>query len=50
MILPWRVDVPQERRPVMNWLVIVATVVVFAVQINDTIEQEQAQSPQQPDE
>jgi len=38
MILPWRVDVPQDRRPVMNWLIIVATIGVFWLQVTDVVE------------
>ncbi len=33
MIIPWRVDVPLDRRPYMNWLFILATVVFFVVQL-----------------
>lgn len=35
LIFPWRVDVPQDRWPVMNWLIIVATVLVFFCQRPD---------------
>jgi membrane associated rhomboid family serine protease/predicted RNA-binding Zn-ribbon protein involved in translation (DUF1610 family) len=35
MIVPWQVDVPQDRWPVMNWLIILATVGVFALQARD---------------
>lgn len=35
IIFPWRVDVPQERFPVMNWLILLALVAVFAVQVAD---------------
>ena len=34
-IIPWRVDVPQDRWPVMNWLIILATIGVFWLQIVD---------------
>jgi membrane associated rhomboid family serine protease len=34
-LIPWRVDVPQERWPVMNWLILLALVAVFAVQVRD---------------
>jgi len=37
-LIPWRVDVPQERWPVMNWLILLALVAVFARQIADVIE------------
>ena len=32
MIVPWCVDVPQERWPVVNWLIVVAAIVVFVLQ------------------
>ncbi len=34
-IIPWRVDVPQDRWPVMNWLIILVTIGVFWLQIVD---------------
>lgn len=37
-LMPWSVDVPQDRRPVVNWLVIVATVAVFCFQVPDLIQ------------
>jgi membrane associated rhomboid family serine protease len=40
MILPWRVDVPEERRPWMNWLIIVATVWVSWLQLTEAFERE----------
>lgn len=33
MFIPYRVDVPFDRRPVMNWIILLAIVVVFALQI-----------------
>ncbi len=33
MILPWQVDVPQDNRPVANWLIVLACIVVFFLQI-----------------
>lgn len=33
MILPWCVDVPQDRWPVANWLIVLAAVAVFVLQI-----------------
>ncbi len=39
MILPWRVDVPEDRWPVTNWLIIVATIAVFGLQIRDALKQ-----------
>lgn len=41
-LLPWRVDVPQDRRPWVNWLILVALVAVFAMQIVEHVEREQA--------
>ncbi|MBM4028365.1 MAG: rhomboid family intramembrane serine protease [Planctomycetes bacterium] len=38
LFLPWRVDVPQDRRPVMNWLILAGIVAVFALQVADVIE------------
>ncbi|MCU0915668.1 MAG: rhomboid family intramembrane serine protease [Planctomycetes bacterium] len=37
-LIPWSVDVPQERWPVMNWLILVALVAIFVRQVADTIE------------
>lgn len=39
-LIPWRVDVPQERWPVMNWLILLALVGVFALQVRDRIRYE----------
>ena len=39
MIIPWRVDVPQDRRPFVNWLIIAGIAAVFAFQIKILIEQ-----------
>lgn len=38
MILPWRVDVPEERRPVMNWLIIGACVVIAWLQFMEALQ------------
>jgi membrane associated rhomboid family serine protease len=38
LLLPWKADVPQERRPVMNWLIITALIAVFALQVADAVE------------
>ena len=38
LLIPWRVDVPQDRWPVMNWLILLALVVVFVLQIADVLE------------
>jgi len=35
LIFPWQVDVPEDRWPVVNWLIIVATVAVFFCQRPD---------------
>ena len=48
MILPWRVDVPEERWPVVNWLIIVAAVVVFFMQVAETIRIEKTHPEPQP--
>jgi len=37
MIIPWRVDVPEDRYPWMNWLLILAIVGVFCLQLWVTI-------------
>ncbi len=33
MIIPWKVDVPQDRLPFGNWLLIISIIAVFAWQI-----------------
>ena len=38
LLIPWRVDVPQDRWPLMNWLILLALVAVFALQIADVLE------------
>ena len=35
ILVPYEVDVPQERWPVANWLIILATICVFALQVPD---------------
>jgi membrane associated rhomboid family serine protease len=47
-IIPWRVDVPQDRWPVMNWLIILATVGVFWLQIVDLSRYEAQDNPPVP--
>ena len=37
MIIPWCVDVPQDRWPVVNWLIIAGAVCVFALQIAEAV-------------
>ena len=38
VIIPWQVDVPRVRWPVANWLIMLATVIVFVVQVSEWIE------------
>ncbi len=38
ILIPWQVDVPQDRWPVANWLIILATVGVFFLQVPDLAE------------
>jgi len=38
MIIPWRVDVPQERRPIVNYLFVVIIIVVFGWEVAGPIE------------
>jgi membrane associated rhomboid family serine protease len=45
MIVPWQVDVPQDRWPVMNWLIILATVGVFALQVRDAVGSSEGPGP-----
>jgi membrane associated rhomboid family serine protease len=33
LIIPWKVDVPQDRRPFINWLIIAGAFFAFALQI-----------------
>ncbi len=40
MIIPWRVDVPQECWPVSNWLIVIGIIAAFVFQTNSIIEQE----------
>ncbi len=40
MIIPWRVDVPQERWPVSNWLIVIGIIAAFVFQTNSIMEQE----------
>lgn len=34
-LIPYRVDVPYDRRPVANWLIIVGLILVFALQVRE---------------
>ncbi len=38
MIIPWKVDVPQDRRPFINWLIIAAAITAFVFQAKSIIE------------
>lgn len=40
MIIPWKVDVPQEYRPFVNWLIIAVIIGVFVLQVITFVEQE----------
>lgn len=40
MIIPWRVDVPQERFPFSNWLIIIGIIAAFVFQTISIIEQQ----------
>lgn len=44
-LIPWRVDVPQDRWPVMNWLILLALVAVFALQVRDPVSQQDSPVP-----
>lgn len=37
-IFPWQVDVPQDRWPIMNWLIILVTVGIFVLQVSEAME------------
>ena len=39
MIIPWKVDVPQDRRAVTNWLIIAGAIAAFTLQIASIVEQ-----------
>ncbi|MFA5239001.1 MAG: rhomboid family intramembrane serine protease [Phycisphaerae bacterium] len=40
MIIPWRVDVPQDRRPFINWLIIALAITAFVFQMKSIMGQE----------
>jgi len=46
-IFPWQVDVPRDRWPVVNWLIILATVGVFWLQLRDFAEYEASPTARQ---
>jgi membrane associated rhomboid family serine protease len=39
LIIPWKVDVPQDRLPFINWLIIAVAIAAFALQTVSVIEQ-----------
>jgi len=39
LIIPWEVDVPPDHRPIMNWLIIVGIIGMFALQFMPTAEE-----------
>jgi membrane associated rhomboid family serine protease len=39
LIIPWKVDVPQDRLPFINWLIIAGVIAAFALQIASIINQ-----------
>jgi len=41
LIIPWQVDVPSDRHPVMNWLIAAGIVAVFILQIATVMEHQQ---------
>jgi len=38
ILTPWKVDVPQDRWPVVNWLIVMALIGVFTIQVRDAVE------------
>ncbi len=48
-LIPWRVDVPQDRWPVMNWLILLALVTIFVLQVAERIEYDIQQEAQRQD-
>jgi len=44
-LIPWSVDVPRERQPYMNWLIIQVIITVFMLQMSDPTEYQGHQSP-----
>lgn len=45
LLIPWSVDVPRDRWPVMNWLIILATIAIFIVQLPDLVEYRSRRNP-----
>jgi membrane associated rhomboid family serine protease len=39
LIIPWKVDVPQDRRPFINWLIIAGAITAFVFQAKSVVEQ-----------
>lgn len=48
VLFPLRVDVPQDRYPVMNWLIMLVTVGVFVLQVRDVVLHEREPQPRRP--
>jgi membrane associated rhomboid family serine protease len=38
LIIPWKVDVPQDRRPFINWLIIAGAITAFVFQTKSIVE------------
>jgi membrane associated rhomboid family serine protease len=38
LIIPWKVDVPQDRRPFINWLIIAGVITAFVFQTKSIVE------------
>lgn len=49
MIIPWKVDVPEERYPFVNWLIITGAIIAFSFQTLSILEQ-RAKLPDKIDE
>lgn len=45
LIIPWRVDVPQDRRPFINWLIIAGAILAFVFQ-TVSIREQRAKLPE----
>jgi len=48
ILFPLHVDVPQERYPFVNWLIIAVTIGVFVIQVRDSIRYEPSPPPYAP--
>ncbi|MCX5634789.1 MAG: rhomboid family intramembrane serine protease [Planctomycetota bacterium] len=59
MLIPWRVDVPQDRWPIGNWLIVAGICLAFAAQVADNMshaaereqqaEKERLENPSEPE-